>query len=336
MPSVVVEGIAGRRAEACAAVGAEFDIPWRTDSAVGLVESDRVDAVILALPPILQPELAVRAFEGGKHVLCEKPLAVAPAQARAVVNARKRAKRVGMVNFCYRLVPQVEQFAKLLAAGKCGTVQSIEAQWILPNRLDTTRTFHWKGQREHGGGVLQNLGVHMLDYLFHDSSPLSPAPSRRRLGIRVLGAAQSVLYRTRPDEKGRSRRITGDETTTALLETEGGTTVMLHLSLVTRPGLGHRVVAWGNKGTLELRNLQPDTPAGPFSLWFWRDNARHGICLSAGDKGERHDFAALFSRTDRRFVNAAISGKTDVGPSLEDGLKTVELARQIQEAAAKP
>ncbi len=321
-PDVEIRGIAGRRPEAAAALAKEFHIPWRASSIEELVQSEQVDAVVAALPPFLHPDVVVKAFRAGKHVLCEKPMAPTLAQAQSMADEWRRSGRVGMVNFCYRLIPQIEEFFSRVKAGECGQVHRIAADWILPNRLNPDLTFHWKGQRELGGGVLQNIGVHALDYLFCDDND-----------VELLGAHQSVFVKTRRDEDGIERESTGDEVTTALFKKDGST-ISMHFSLVTKPGVGHRISAYGSAGILEVRNLNPRSPCGPFSLWKYTDSMEKGECLSQGESGGTHDFTTLFSRTIGRFIEAIQTGNAGVRPSITDGLRAVQWIERIQRAAA--
>jgi predicted dehydrogenase len=308
-----VVALVGREREKTEAIAKAANIPWTPASAWDLIKSSDVDAISLAVPPTEQPDLAVHAFEYGKHVLCEKPLAILPRDGRRVVDAWKSAGRVGMINFCYRLIPEVVQFKKLLSEGLCGKVHSILAEWVLSNRLSDGLTFHWKGQLESGGGVFQNFGVHVLDYLFHDAK-----------SVELLGRKQDVLITERSDSLGRLRRSTGDEISTALYSMDGSTAVIIHLSLVSAPSLGHRVTARGNLATLELSNLNPKSPAGPFSLRLL-DAKGHSRILSITSEGCACEMEDLFVRVAERFINA-IRGNNDLAvPSIACGFRMCEM-----------
>ena len=313
MSGVKVVGLVGKQHEKTCAIAKEAGIPWSPASAKDLIQSSDVDAITMAVPPTEQPDLAVFAFENGKHVLCEKPLAVTPEGARRIADAWKRSGRIGMVDFCYRLVPEFVQFKTLLAQGVCGRIHSILAEWILSNRLNQSLTFHWKGQEELGGGVLQNFGVHVLDYLFHDSK-----------AVNLLGAKRDVFVPQRNDDQGKVHRSTGDEVATGLYESDGGVAVMVHLSLVSAPPLGHRVTARGSKATLEISNLNPESPAGPFSLWLY-DNSGNRHCLSLAEDWKTSGMTDLFSRVATQFIQAIHGNNGEAEPSIACGVRACEL-----------
>lgn len=287
----------------------------RVDEVLG---STMVDAVVLAVPPRAQPELAVRAFGEGKHVLCEKPLAVSMAAGRRVVEAWRKSGRVGMVNFCYRLVPEIHALKSRLAAGEVGHVQSIHVDWILSSRLDGSLTQHWKGREEEGGGVLQNYGSHVLDYLLHDASNIS-----------CHGAKRDIFIKTRPDARGLQQFSTGDEVASVIYGLGADTVALIHLSLVSLPALGHRIVARGSLGTLEVLNSNSSFPGGPFRLRRYLNGVRAES--STNDREcDSYGLSSLFARVARRFVESIRTGER-IGPTVECGLRVVERIHEIQQ-----
>jgi predicted dehydrogenase len=318
IPGTKVAALAGRDFDKTQALIDKFGIDCKPCSFNELIDSSRIDAVVIALPPFMQHDLALRAFQIGKHVLCEKPLGVTLEEAEAIYLAWKKSLCVGMVNFCYRLIPQMREFRRCLAAGDCGSLHSIHVEWVLSNRLNPKLTVHWKGQRELGGGVLQNYGMHVVDYLFYD-----------RENIKLLAAKQNVFMLTRPDEQGSKHNSSGDEVATVLFDIGSGTVVNIHLSLVTKPALGHCVTARGSKGTLQVSNLNPRFPAGPFSLYFFKDNFKKGRCLSKGSGNDR-SMVSLFRRLDCKFIQAILNDRRQDIPTIEHAWKASKILHEIE------
>lgn len=318
----VVALAGGRDSRKMRNLAKRFGVKRCLPSAEELIDFPGVEAVVIALPPFMQRDLAVRALENGKHVLCEKPLAVTLDDARVIYKAWKKSRRVGAVNFCYRLIPQIQEFKQRLAAGDCGKIHSISAEWILSNRLNPALTLHWKGQRELGGGVLQNYGIHVLDYLFYDHPD-----------VKLLGAKQDTFIPQRRDSGGHKHTCAGDEVTTAFFDLGKGTVGYIHLSLVTVPALGHCLTARGDKGTMKVCNLNPKFPAGPFSLWFFDKSIKRGKLLSAGSGERAKSKISLFRRVAQRFAAAVLSGQDRDLPTIEDGLNAGKILGEIQNAA---
>lgn len=312
--------IAGRTTDKAAALATAAGVEGYTDDAVGLIRSKEVAAVILAVPPYVQPSLAVEAFRGGKHVLCEKPLAATLAPATEVHDSWKRSGCVGMVNFCYRLIPRIVEFKQRIRAGECGDLQSLHVEWVLSSRLSRALGYHWKNQKELGGGVLRNYGAHVIDYLFHDDPD-----------VEVRGAIMNVHVKTRSDANGVERQATADETVTALFRMRGSVSVSVHLSVVTKPPIGHRIVARGSAGTLEVCNPDPCSPAGPFRVRFTGDGES---VRESPDPVIASDatMAGLFKRVLDRFSESMREGR-HARPSIEDGLRVASLVDVVERVA---
>lgn len=284
------------------------------------VRTSGVDAVIVALPAAAQADVAVAAFEAGKHVLCEKPLAASVADAERIEAAWQTAGTIGMVNFCYRFIPEIAAFRAQVEAGRCGVVSIIQVEWVLSSRLDPSLPHGWRSDGHAGGGVLRNFGSHVLDYLFHD-----------RDDIRVIGSSLSTLHPARPDGSGISVAATGDETATVLLELPGPVAVTIHLSTVTRPALGHRLIARGSLGTIEVWNDMTGSAAGPFRVSFSVSDAGGEVSSHTDvdiDSGARADMPQLFQRVLERFA-AAIRGESAALPTIAAGVHVARLTDAI-------
>jgi len=105
--------IASRDLERAREIAAKFDIPRAHGSYEALLADPDVDAVYNPLPNSLHPEWTIRAAQAGKHVLCEKPLAVDAARAQAMVDACRRAGTLLQEAFMYRYHPQIDELTAL-------------------------------------------------------------------------------------------------------------------------------------------------------------------------------------------------------------------------------
>lgn len=305
--------------EFCSALGSSA----RPVAIEEVLHSPTIDAIIIAVPGAVQPKLAIAAFDAGKHVLCEKPLAVSVEEARRVEHAWVSAQTIGMVNFCYRLVPELQEFKRLLSNGACGQIGLLQVDWVLASRTQPGLTANWKAYSESGGGVLNNYGVHVIDYLFHDCE-----------NVEVVAARTGSLFSTRFDDQGVIRPVSGEERAVVVFDV--GYPVIVNLSLVTEPALGHRVMAYGSAGTLELSNRASDSPAGPFSVrWSGASDAvtpEHRNS-SASLAREQHGLVSLFRRTTALFAHAIRSNHGAYALSIGDGVKAARLVARSKELA---
>lgn len=124
-----------------------------------ILADDSIDAVLLATPNFLHAEQAVQALEAGKHVFCQKPIALTMADADSVVAAAaKAADRILQFGFMLRFTPPIPQLQKRLAAGELGPLIAAQAAvfgWEPSN--------DWFYDPKNGGGVILDTLVHFGD-----------------------------------------------------------------------------------------------------------------------------------------------------------------------------
>jgi predicted dehydrogenase len=149
-----------------------------------LIADPDVDAVYIPLPNALHGEWAVRALNAGKHVLCEKPLALTAAEAETMVAAARANGVWLMEGFMYRYTDRLRQVVRVIDSGALGTLRSIDASYRF--LLDRNGTI--KEKAELGGGALYDVGCYPLDLigLLTGAEPVSCAvESVSRNGVDV-------------------------------------------------------------------------------------------------------------------------------------------------------
>jgi predicted dehydrogenase len=129
-------------------------------SVAELLAEPGVDAVMVCLPASEQAAAAIAAVEAGRHVYVEKPIATNLADARALVDAWRRAGTVGVAGLNYRLHPHYRRARELIRAGAVGELVGARSVFSLPGAVGQPE---WKRSREAGGGVLLDLGSHHAD-----------------------------------------------------------------------------------------------------------------------------------------------------------------------------
>jgi glucose-fructose oxidoreductase len=117
-----------------------------------------IDAIYIVLPPSMHEEYVIRAANAGKHVWCEKPMAVTAQECQNMIDACK--KNGVQLTIGYRLhhEPNTQEYRKIINEGKLGNVKSLKcAAGYRENRTD-----HWKQKAEMGGGVIYDMGVYAI------------------------------------------------------------------------------------------------------------------------------------------------------------------------------
>lgn len=122
-----------------------------------------LDAVWVASPPDLHRAQVVAALKAGKHVLCEKPMAVSVADCRAMTRTAEQAARVLRVGFNNRAHPELRKLAKAIAQGRYG--EALEARVQVYHPYPSAPPKWRQNQKRSGGWAIGDVGTHLLDVL---------------------------------------------------------------------------------------------------------------------------------------------------------------------------
>ncbi len=126
-----------------------------------LIDDPAIDAVYIPLPNSLHREWAIRAMRAGKHVLCEKPLALDAAEAEEMIRISRECGVLLMEAFMYRYTARMGKVEEILASGLLGPVRCINSTFRF--FLDRQNTI--KEQPELGGGALYDVGCYPLNLI---------------------------------------------------------------------------------------------------------------------------------------------------------------------------
>lgn len=144
--------VASRGADKATAFATEFAIPTAHGSYEALLADPQVDAVYIATPHPLHPRWAIAACEAGKHVLCEKPVALNAWQSEAMVQAAKEHGVLLMEAYMYRCHPQTARVVELVQSGIIGEVRVIRTSFGF--RCGGEPTSRLMDAALGGGGIL--------------------------------------------------------------------------------------------------------------------------------------------------------------------------------------
>ena len=132
-----------------------------------LVARPDIDVVDVSTPNNSHAEISIAAAKAGKHVFCEKPLAMSLSEAKEMRDACNQAKVKHMVAFNYRRVPAVAFARQLIQQGKIGKIYHIRAVYLQDWILDPNFPIVWRlDAKTAGSGALGDLGAHILDLAY--------------------------------------------------------------------------------------------------------------------------------------------------------------------------
>lgn len=225
-PGVKVMAIAGRDPARLKQIREQWNIPNVLPDWQSLAACDGLDVVSVAVPNYLHHPVALAALTHGKHVLCEKPLALSLDQVSELVETAQAMDRVLDVVYNHRHREDVQYVADYLRHEGIGPIYHARASWRCGSGLPSSGS--WYGDRtQAGGGVLIDRGPHIVDILL----ALLREPVVRSVSAVTHGA---LGHTTRDDHIGlESGNPTGsdvDDTAIALLRFADGSSATLELT----------------------------------------------------------------------------------------------------------
>ena len=156
-----VVAVASRDRDRADAFARPLAIPRAYGSYAALLDDPQIDAIYIALPNSLHHAWTLNAVAAGKHVLCEKPLAMSAAQCLEMAAAAEAAGVTLMEAFMYRFHPQITTAQEIVSSGALGDVQHMHAAFTF--RL--TNPANIRLQAELGGGALMDVGCYCVNAL---------------------------------------------------------------------------------------------------------------------------------------------------------------------------
>jgi predicted dehydrogenase len=199
-----VVAVGSRSIDSANAFADKWDIANRHGSYDDLLADPEVDAVYIATPHPMHVEWAIKTAEAGKHVLCEKPLAINKAWAEAMIEAAVANDVFLMEAYMYRCLPQTKLIAQLVRDGELGTVHQIQATFAFASSYrPESRIF---ADELAGGGILDVGGypVSMARLIVGAATGHRGGARRRDRRRRMVG--RDVVLRRWRDRPGQHRR----------------------------------------------------------------------------------------------------------------------------------
>jgi D-xylose 1-dehydrogenase (NADP+, D-xylono-1,5-lactone-forming) len=249
--------VASRDGERASAFAAEYAIPRAYASYDALVDDPEVDVVYIALPNHLHAPWTIRALEAGKHVLCEKPLALSVAEVDAIAAAAAGTGRLAVEAFMYLHHPQTLRAVEMARGGELGPLELVGGTFSFP----LTHPGDIRLEPEMGGGSLWDVGCY----------PVSMAR-------RVAGEdPDRVAAFARFDERGVDRTFVGQ------MHFPGGLLASFDSGFAAPDR--QRIEIVGRAASLVVAGPFLSAPDGPPpSLLLWRDGVATPVEVPAVDQ----------------------------------------------------
>jgi predicted dehydrogenase len=231
-----------------------------------LVEAEGIDVVHICTPNHLHEPLALKALAAGKHVVCEKPLALDGAGAARIAEAAAAEGRVVAVPFVYRFHPMIREARARVAAGELGRLRllhgSYQQDWLL-----TPDDVNWRVDAALGGPsrAFADIGSHWCDLVeFVSGSRIARLLAHTAIVVPERSVASTVTF-SAPTAGGERRPVDTEDLAMVLFETDGGAPGSMFVSQVSA---GRKNRLWfeldGEEAAVVFDQEQPET------LWVGR------------------------------------------------------------------
>jgi xylose dehydrogenase (NAD/NADP) len=154
-----VVAVASRDLEKAKEFAGRLGIPHAHGSYMALLEAEDIDAIYIPLPNSLHREWTIRAAQAGKHILCEKPLALNADECLEMDAAARQHGVILMEAFMYRFHPRTQKALEMVRAGAIGELRMIHSAFTF--RLTRPDNIRWNA--ELGGGSLMDVGCYCVN-----------------------------------------------------------------------------------------------------------------------------------------------------------------------------
>jgi predicted dehydrogenase len=308
---------------------AEIETDWRK-----VVARDDIQIVDIVTPPWLRHDIAIAAAQNGKHLFCEKPLAMNAHEAREMCEAAQAARVVHYLNHNYRRVPAIVLAKQLLDEGKVGRIYHWRSTYFNSRWADPTSPITWGLQKEKSGsGVMQGFHSHTVDL------------ARYLVGeIKNVVALTKTFVPERPSPDGtRKEQVTVEDAASMLVEFENGALGSFEASSVA---LGRRnynyFEIFGSRGSLsfnlermnELEFYSLDDPeyARGYKTILATERV-HPYIAAWWPPGHIIGYEHTFHHAVFDFLNAIERGQA-IAPNFYDGMRGMQVLDAALQSAA--
>jgi predicted dehydrogenase len=315
-PGFELVSVCSSRRENAIAAAEQFGAAHATERFQDLLDNDEVDVVVVATPPRWHKSMSIDALNSGRHVICEKPMALSVAEAAEMLAVAHEHGLTHVIDHELRYTPSNRQFHKLVTDGYIGELLYFDVRACLPLTVNPAMPFahhSWRDDADEGGGLLSGIFSHYVDMMRLSFGEVAA----------VRGFASTALT-TKPYPQDSGRQGFGNVTTDDRIAISGqlasGALFSMAGSWSVHHGMGLRVEAFGDKGTLVLPD--PDTLLGAAA----DEEALTPVALPHRAGGHSGAFADLLDD-----LEGVLRGERSSGyfATFEDGLRVQEFIAAV-------
>ncbi len=334
MPAFTLAAVCTRSTASAEAAAREGGFARSYTSIEELVADPAISVIDCVLPNDAHKEAITLALAAGKHVYCEKPLALSGTEGRELAALAAASKgRLGMT-FNYRFFPAIMRAKKLIAQGALGEIYSFHFEYFHSGYQDASRPLSWRMRKESsGGGAIVDMGAHIIDLARHLLGEFSE-----------LSAVTKTWIPERPLSKGSVEKgaVTVDDAawvTARLASGALGTLVTSRFATGAADDLGFRIE--GSMGALRFDLMDANwlyhydaRRSGPELGWTRLETIQNYPGASVPPARAILGWERSHAENQYQFLRAIAEGR-EPSPGIADGLAANLVTDAILDAAGQ-
>ena len=242
-------GVCDTVAEVAQKAKESLDFEFATNDPDEILKREDIDAVDVCTPNKYHKDAILKALDAGKHVYCDKPLATSYEEAKEIVSLLDRYDLVTQMALQYRFFPATMRAREIIQEGRIGKIMSFRACYLHSSAINPKKPLGWKQDKKFGGGgVLFDLGSHVLDIIYYLLGEYSS-----------VFAKTEIVYRQRPDRNGNMVDVEADDIAFLILRMKDGGIGTIEASKVAT-GVNDelRFEIHGDRGAIRFNLMEPN------------------------------------------------------------------------------
>lgn len=315
-PLVEITAVAGTKKEKVDLFKQEFSIKRGYIDYRDMLRREEIDIISICVPTFLHKEVAVAAMKAGKHVVCEKPLAINSREAEEMIAEAKNQNVLLMYAEDWIFAPALRKAVEISREGGIGDVLYIRAK----ESHSGSHSIYAQKVCYAGGGAMIHLGIHPVGFVlaFMDTSP------KRVWGITSGGGNANLM------QKG----CEGEDWGLGVIEFQDGKVCQVEANYITRGGIYDIVEFYGTEGLIEV-HLTHGSPLRVFSLKGLKYTVEKAELTCGWSFPAVDEYNSLGYQDEIDHFVKCVLGESEVkkGARAEDGLQALKVIEAIYTSA---
>jgi predicted dehydrogenase len=298
----------------------KYTTDWRE-----VIKDKEVEVIDNSLPNDMHRDVSIAAIEAGKHVLCEKPLAMNSKEAKEMWDVARKSSVKSMVAFNYRFVPAVGLAREIVRSGRLGKIYHFRARYLQQWLCDPNSPLVWRLIKEKAGsGPIGDLGSHVFDII------------RFVMGeVKAVTAISKTFVKERPlpTDKMKKGKVSVEDAFESIVEFKNDAIGTIEASrMATGRKNYNNFEINGEKGSIEfdmerLNELRFYSEEGDVSTIGWNKilvtESVHPFVSHYWPSGHIIGWGDTFVNEIYHFIDAVVNDKRvdPIGATFEDGYK---------------